>query len=337
MILVDGGYVKDGQYHFFLQDHLGSNRVVADANGNVVQATHYYPYGMPFAESYAQDVQKRKYIGKELDTENGLNLYDYDKRMQDGLQFISIDPMAEKYYSVSPYAYCMGNPVNYVDLRGDTITTTIDGKRYYWGKVGKKYGFIGTDGALYSGKNEYAKSLTKALNSLRKKEVGRKLVNSLANSKDRTVDIKDGESNSAYTDGSTILWNEKHQNKDAPRPSFIGLGHEMAHIQDQWNGTLSLRVWHIVSIPKKGDIAIRNAEKYATHIENQIRAEHNIPLRTHYYHEQPSGIGYPPSSIINPKDNSSLFYTNGLHQKTVIINGVPSTTTTELPFKYKKK
>jgi RHS repeat-associated protein len=122
MILVDGGYVKDGQYHFFLQDHLGSNRVVADANGNVVQASHYYPYGMPFAESYAQDVQKRKYIGKELDTENGLNLYDYDKRMQDGLQFISIDPMAEKYYSVSPYAYCAGNPVNYVDLRGDSIT-----------------------------------------------------------------------------------------------------------------------------------------------------------------------------------------------------------------------
>jgi hypothetical protein len=33
MILVDGGYIKDGQYHFFLQDHLGSNRVVADADG----------------------------------------------------------------------------------------------------------------------------------------------------------------------------------------------------------------------------------------------------------------------------------------------------------------
>jgi hypothetical protein len=42
MILVDGGYIKDGPYHFFLQDHLGSNRVVADADGNFVQATHYY-------------------------------------------------------------------------------------------------------------------------------------------------------------------------------------------------------------------------------------------------------------------------------------------------------
>jgi RHS repeat-associated protein len=28
------------------------------------------------------------------------------------------DPMAEKYYSISPYAYCAGNPVNLVDLDG---------------------------------------------------------------------------------------------------------------------------------------------------------------------------------------------------------------------------
>ena len=29
-----------------------------------------------------------------------------------------IDPHAEKYYSISPYAYCAGNPVRYVDLKG---------------------------------------------------------------------------------------------------------------------------------------------------------------------------------------------------------------------------
>ncbi|MDR0939381.1 MAG: hypothetical protein LBN29_08530 [Mediterranea sp.] len=44
MILVDGGYIKDSQYHFFLRDHLRSNRVVADANGNIIQANHYYPF-----------------------------------------------------------------------------------------------------------------------------------------------------------------------------------------------------------------------------------------------------------------------------------------------------
>ncbi len=32
--------------------------------------------------------------------------------------FTGIDPMAEKYYGISPYAYCAGNPVNYVDPDG---------------------------------------------------------------------------------------------------------------------------------------------------------------------------------------------------------------------------
>lgn len=40
--------------------------------------------------------------------------------------FNSIDPLAEKYYSISPYAYCAGNPVNLVDSDGK-ITKDPDG------------------------------------------------------------------------------------------------------------------------------------------------------------------------------------------------------------------
>jgi len=29
-----------------------------------------------------------------------------------------VDPLAEKYYSISPYAYCAGNPVNRIDPDG---------------------------------------------------------------------------------------------------------------------------------------------------------------------------------------------------------------------------
>ncbi|GAE84156.1 RHS repeat domain-containing protein [Bacteroides reticulotermitis] len=46
----DGGYIESGQYHFYLCDHLGDNRVVAKADGSAVQTNHYYPYGMTFAE-----------------------------------------------------------------------------------------------------------------------------------------------------------------------------------------------------------------------------------------------------------------------------------------------
>ncbi|MDR0893591.1 MAG: DUF6443 domain-containing protein [Mediterranea sp.] len=124
MIQVDGGYIKDGQYYFYLQDHLGSNRVVANATGTVVQRNHYYPYGVLFAESYQPDKQPFKYIGKELDTKNGLNWTDFSARFMNGRQFLTQDPLAEKYYSWSPYSYCKGNPIRYVDLKGDSISVT---------------------------------------------------------------------------------------------------------------------------------------------------------------------------------------------------------------------
>ncbi|SBV94014.1 hypothetical protein [uncultured Dysgonomonas sp.] len=35
-ILIDGGYIEGMTYHFYLTDHLGNNRVVAEADGIVV-------------------------------------------------------------------------------------------------------------------------------------------------------------------------------------------------------------------------------------------------------------------------------------------------------------
>jgi len=49
-VLVDGGYVEDKVYHFYITDHLGNNGVVAKADGSI-QKNHYYPFGMSFAES----------------------------------------------------------------------------------------------------------------------------------------------------------------------------------------------------------------------------------------------------------------------------------------------
>lgn len=36
------------------------------------------------------------------------------------------DPLAEKYYSISPYAFCGNNPLKYIDLRGDSLTLAGD-------------------------------------------------------------------------------------------------------------------------------------------------------------------------------------------------------------------
>ena len=39
-------------------------------------------------------------------------------------RFSAIDPVAEKYPSISPYAYCPKNPI-YIDLKGDSLVNTF--------------------------------------------------------------------------------------------------------------------------------------------------------------------------------------------------------------------
>lgn len=119
--LIDGGYIEAGAYYYYLTDHLGNNRVVADANGSPIQKTHYYPFGMAFAESTDQAKQPYKYNGKELDPTHGLNLYDYSARYYDPAygRFTSIDPFAEKFYSWSPYNFGYCNPIRHIDPTGE--------------------------------------------------------------------------------------------------------------------------------------------------------------------------------------------------------------------------
>jgi len=125
-ILIDGGYIEGGVYHYYLTDHLGNNRLVVNSSGTVVQKNHYYPFGMAFAETSAteQGKQPYKFGNKELDQMHGLNQYDYSTRYYDPAiaRFTTPDPLAEKYYNISPYAYCLNNPIRYVDLRGDSVS-----------------------------------------------------------------------------------------------------------------------------------------------------------------------------------------------------------------------
>ena len=55
---------------------------------------------------------------------------------------------------------------------------------------------------------------------------------------------------------------------------------------------------------------VKEAEKYASHIENMIRQENGLPLRTHYVlGRSPSGAlsGFGPSALLNSNGNSNFF------------------------------
>ena len=106
-------------YYYYLKDHQGNNRVVINSSGTVSETNHYYPFGGVFAST--GNVQPYKYNGKELDTKKGLNWYDYGARHYDAAlgRWLVVDPLAEKMYAWSPYAYCFNNPMKYVDEKGE--------------------------------------------------------------------------------------------------------------------------------------------------------------------------------------------------------------------------
>ncbi len=83
--------------------------------------------GMELARPGAS--QPYRFLGNELYTSNSLGLYDFSARMYDPAlgRFLSVDPMAEGYRHLSPYAYCAGNPAVYVDKDGQVIGRVVVG------------------------------------------------------------------------------------------------------------------------------------------------------------------------------------------------------------------
>jgi RHS repeat-associated protein len=108
--------------------HLGNIRQVTmddgASKGTVIQKMNYYPFGAEFCDlNRVSYVQNHKYNGKEFDNMHGLNTYDYGARQHDPIlaRWDRIDPLCEKYYSTSPYAYCVNNPIIMIDPDGKEV------------------------------------------------------------------------------------------------------------------------------------------------------------------------------------------------------------------------
>ncbi|MCL1942986.1 MAG: polymorphic toxin type 44 domain-containing protein [Candidatus Azobacteroides sp.] len=120
------GVTGNRVYYYTLKDHLGSMRYEFKGDGTNVGYTHYYPSGIEFTDpgTNSQTLQsKERYNGKELQSDFGLNMLDYWKRNLDAsrFQWTTMDPLAEKYPWLSPYAYCGNNPLKCIDPNGMDI------------------------------------------------------------------------------------------------------------------------------------------------------------------------------------------------------------------------
>ena len=114
------GYWADSTFHYHITDYQGNIRAVIAGDGTLEEVNNYYPYGGLMGAAGTIGVQPHKYGAKELDCENGLDLYDSHARWYDPLlaRTTTQDPLAEKYCNLSPYAWCAANPMKYIDPNG---------------------------------------------------------------------------------------------------------------------------------------------------------------------------------------------------------------------------
>ncbi|MBP3536320.1 MAG: hypothetical protein J6J93_02135 [Muribaculaceae bacterium] len=115
-----GGYfTPEGTAVYYVTDWQGNNIAAVAGDGRRVELVTYYPYGEPVTEP-----AKMRYLfgGKEREHAGGLNSYDFGARFRAPYgQWTTPDPLSEKFYSISPFSYCGGDPINHVDRDGEFV------------------------------------------------------------------------------------------------------------------------------------------------------------------------------------------------------------------------
>ena len=282
LLLTEEGYINltgTQQYHYYLKDHQGNNRVVINQSGTVEETNHYYPFGGVFGTT--GNTQPYKYNGKELDTKKGLNWYDYGARHYDAAlgRFTTNDRFAEKYYSMSPYQYGANNPVNNIDVNGDTIVVNPNPN----GLIDNVKMFFGFD-------TKYQKDVKVDLQQLKKDDKGvANIITELEDSENihYITMPKKGASNSTLIDkekvemkisqGSIIHYDpnnrRRSRNEKEMRTPRVGLSHELQH---------SFDVDKKFATYETTENGIKLMEVRAVNTENKIRRKTGDPKRIEY-------------------------------------------------------
>jgi len=168
------------------------NMMVTHSGGNVVEVNAYYPYGMrlPLLSTPANtDALSNLYLYSAKELQEMTGWHDFGNRMQDPVtgRFTTSDRFAEKYYHLSPYQYAANNPINYIDINGDSLWITH--RTGFLGLGGKEtllyenWSLYNSDGSAYEGKvNGFLKRSVNDLGTISQSAIGAGLLSELQSS-----------------------------------------------------------------------------------------------------------------------------------------------------------
>jgi RHS repeat-associated protein len=268
-------------YIYNYTDHLGNIRLRYTINPEtnkltILEEDHYYPFGLKHLgyndeheilkekntgveivqviDPFTEESYKYKFGGKELQSEFGVEMYDFGARNYDPAlgRWMNIDPLAEQMRRHSPYNFGFNNPMRFIDPDGmSPFDVVIQGsKEFVQGAFNDLQSL--TDDTLQINSDGLVTISEKGTNG--GCSTGTNLVAGLIES-DKVTTISESTGgnfatatdNAAAQDGTgsdaQIGYNPNLTEGGADidgntsRPPNIGLAHELGHANDIVNGT----------------------------------------------------------------------------------------------------
>ena len=108
---------------YIYSNHLQSASLELDENAAIISYEEYHPYGTTSYQAMNASInavaKRYRYTGKERDEESGLYYHGARYYIPWLCRWSAVDALESKYAGVSPYNYCLNNPVMWNDLSGN--------------------------------------------------------------------------------------------------------------------------------------------------------------------------------------------------------------------------
>jgi len=233
-------------WYIYHSVHLGSSAFLTDAAGDPTQHLQYMPFGESFIEqrSITSYYTPYTFSAKERDTETGYSYFGARYYDADISVWLSVDPMADKYPSMSAYMYCAGNPVILVDPDGREIIIPYKEKKGLGRLFERKKYYTYKLGEAYNGDNKFVKQTVEALNYIYQNgaDIGN-VIKTIAEDKNNSIQIKRGTNFSNNTGpyysrkSKSIEWppllgmptTDENGKKSGYQSPALSLFHELVH------------------------------------------------------------------------------------------------------------